>query len=709
MRRFYEDDSRKTALTLILNSKRYGDTKMKKKIVTLILIFTGIILSAITIPYSQTEIKTDMNHLSELVRIAPDDGKKIPLNTDVWLWHDTENLYVHCEAEIDENFNKGRLGKDDEWVESDFFRIQIITDIKNYYAYMFSSYPLGNQYDGIRQSEMQVDKDWNSNYKYESIVSDNLWKSTMKIPLKDLRFYGNSPYKWKIILTRYFEQNDEFYSFPYGRIEMGKDYFRTAYEITINEELSKNKNYRITPYFIKKYDLMEETDSFDPDNIGLDFSYNPTSSTKAKISLNPDFSDVPMDSESDNYNVQYAPHYDENRFFFIEDLDVFGVDSNLFYSRHIMQPQYAVKLTGNSENFSYGFLSAMDKEISEDDEILNSDDIYNMLAFRPKWEDLSIQMTLLNRMNKNYHNEVLVINPNWEFMRNQSVWSKITASVHDDEDIQKGYLVSAGYNGKKGDYDWSMDASRISENYYADMGRVYRTDLSTINANVWHNGDPNGKVIKSFGSGLWLHKAAKNDSYEFLEHSGGLNLWMNTQSKINFSMNGGLGEETYNDSVYAWNSFYAGISTWKISWLCGRINYITSQALVYDLSEVYKKDYINLTLWGDIGNNISYSVSAQRQRYFDFPTHCEKDDKYWIGNADLTINFSNDLSLTNGLRYNNYESENQFSYLGLFSNLRYEFRDDCNLYLGYKTAQDEIDQEYITDYKQAYMKISYTF
>ena len=60
MRRFYEDDSRKTALTLILNSKRYGDTKMKKKIVTLILIFTGIILSAITIPYSQTEIKTDI-------------------------------------------------------------------------------------------------------------------------------------------------------------------------------------------------------------------------------------------------------------------------------------------------------------------------------------------------------------------------------------------------------------------------------------------------------------------------------------------------------------------------------------------------------------------------------------------------------------------------------------------------------------------------
>ena len=60
-------------------------------------------------------------------------------------------------------------------------------------------------------------------------------------------------------------------------------------------------------------------------------------------------------------------------------------------------------------------------------------------------------------------------------------------------------------------------------------------------------------------------------------------------------MNGGLGEETYNDTVFAWDSFYTGISTWKISWLCGRINYSKSKALVYDLSEVYKKDYINFS------------------------------------------------------------------------------------------------------------------
>jgi hypothetical protein len=656
------------------------------QIAILIMLFAGVLLNAITIPYSQTELKTETNHLSGFVRISPDDSLAIPLQTDVWLWHDKDNLHIFWEAEIDVNFEKGKLANTDEWTDCDFFRIQIITDVKNYYAYYFYSFPFGNKFDGIRNSDMRQNEDWNSNYKYENIISDNLWTSSIKIPLNDLRFYGNPPYKWKIILTRYFEKANDFYSFPYGKIDMGKDYFRTAYDITINEELSQNKNYRITPYFIKKYDLMEETGSFDPENIGLDFSYNPTSATKVKLSINPDFSDIPMDSESDNFNVRYAPSFEENRYFFIEDLDVFGVSSNLFYTRHIMQPQYAVKLTGNSENFSYGFLSAMDKKVVEDDEILNNDDIYNMLALRPKWENLSIQMTLLNRMNKDYHNEVFIINPTWEFMKNQSIWCELDATIKDGSDIEKkyGYSFYCGYNGKKGDVNWSIDGSHMSKDYNADMGRVYQTDYTALNADIWQNSEPNGKIIKKYGSAIWLHKAFENESKDLLGQNGGLNFWINSPHKINLSINGNIGQESYNDSVYTWDDIYAGIGTWNISWLSARISYSIGHSLVYNLSEIYKKDYLNLALWGDIGNNLSYNISAFQ-------------------------NFSNKLSITNGLRYNNYESGETKAYLGFFSNLRYEFKDSCNLYLGYKTAQDETEQEYITNYEQAYMKVRYTF
>lgn len=682
-----------------------------RKTAIILIIFNCIILKAIIIPFSQTELKIKNNHLSDFVRVDPDDSLAILLRTDVWIWHDKDNLHILWEAEINEDFKKGKLANRDEGVNADFMRIQIITDMKDYYSFMFYSYPFGNKYDGIRKSDLNLDFSWNSNYKYKNIISDNLWKSTMTIPLKDLRFYGKPPYNWKIILTRYFQKDDEYYSIPYGTTDMRKDYFRTAHDITINEELSKNINYRITPYFIKKYDLIEETDSFDPDNIGLDFSYNPTSSTKVKFSINPDFSDVPMDAVEDNYNIQYASSYEENRYFFIEDLDVFGISNQLFYSRHIIQPQYAIKLTGNSKKFSYGFLSAMDKEITEDGVLINSDDVYNMLAFRPKWNSLSIQFTLLNRMNKYYHNDVLLINPSWDFIKNHTIWSKISTSFYAETgfDNKKGYSLNFGYTGITGDFHWTADLYHITNDYNADMGRIYKTNLTSFNANYWQSTELNVKFAKKFGSGIWLQKEIDNSNNELLNQSGGINIWVNPQTKACLSINYYIGQENYNNSINSCDELSVNISSWKYSYCDITIGYSTSHTLVYNLNNTYKQDIFSLECYGDLGSYISYGTSAFQIRYFNFPSDSGMDDEYWIYNSDLTLNFSNKFSLTNGLRFNNYDSIFSTAYLGFFSNLRFEFKENCNLYLGYKTVQDEIEQEYITDYKQAYMKVSYTF
>ena len=684
---------------------------MKILLIFIILIMLSCGLAAFTIPFSAEELQVETNRLTGFVRISPDDSVAVPLQTDVWLWHDCEKLYVLMECEIDDKFEEGRLASADEWVDSDFFRIQIITDIKNYYAYMFYSFPLDNHYDCIRNSDMNIDTSWNSDYQSKSTISGNVWKSVMTIPFKDLRFWGNPPYNWKIIMTRYFEVEEEFYSLPYGTIEMGKDYYRTAYDVCLKDEIAKNKNYKIAPYFVKKYDLVEKEDSFDPDNVGLDFSYNPSSGTKLKLSFNPDFSDIPMDEVENNFNARYEPSFYENRYFFIEDLDVFGVENNIFYSRHIRQPNYAVKLTGNTEHFSYGFMSAMDKEVKENGEVLHSDDVYNLLAFKPKWNNLNIQMTLLNRMNKEYHNEVLVINPRWEFSQNQTVWTEIDLSYKDspEQENRKGYTFNCGYNGEKGDFDWSIFGCSRSKDFYTDMGLVYNCNFSAMNTNISYNREPEGDFLQRFGSGIWYHKAIDNGSKDMIEENGGINFWLNSQLKINFNMNLNLGKEEYNGTIFDWNNVWTSGSYWKYDWLGVSVSYNAGKSVIYSLEQNSDTDNYCLSFFGAISNNIFYNLSAQRQRYFDFPDSCGIDEQYWIGNMNLTINFSNRFSLTNGLRYNNCETEWHTAYLGFFSNLSYEFKDQCYLYLGYKTVQDEIEEKYIVDYRQAYMKVKYTF
>ena len=140
----------------------------------------------------------------------------------------------------------GRFATEDEWINADYFRIQIITEDKNYYAYTFYVFPLGSRYDGIRNSDFQIDKNWDSSYFYESDLNSNIWISRIYIPFRDLRFVGDPPYNWKIIITRYFANSREYYSVPFLRTSMGKDYFRKAYNIQINEKIKRSVNYFIT-------------------------------------------------------------------------------------------------------------------------------------------------------------------------------------------------------------------------------------------------------------------------------------------------------------------------------------------------------------------------------------------------------------------------------------------------------------------------------
>jgi hypothetical protein len=492
---------------------------------------------------------------------------------------------------------------------------------------------------------------------------------------------------------------------------MGKDYFRKAIDVEINEVIPKNKNYRITPYFVKKYDLINKTDSFDPDNIGLDFSYNPTSATRVKVSLNPDYSDVPMDDVSNDFNIRYAPSFEENRYFFTEDLDVFGVSDNLFYSRNIMQPQIAVKITGNTEKYTYGIFTAMDKEVSEEGEILNSDDIYNMIAFKPKWRDLSIQTTLLNRMNKDYHNEVLVINPSWEFVKDHTIWGEFDFSLKKlpDSNAVKGAGLYLGDNGSYSDFEWSLTSSYLSKDYAVDMGELYETDYSSLNGFFSQRSEPDGRIIKDYGSSIWGHKTLSNEDWKLMYQNIGANIWADLPLKTNPSLSASVGQDEYNGSVFTWDSYTAGLGCSYISWLYLYSSYNIGHSLVYRLEDTYKGDNITLTFSGDISRYFSYEMNANRIRYFGFPSDSGMDTEYSLLNADVTINFSNTLSSTNGLRFNDYETSYSSANVGFFTNLRYEFKDNCNLFLGYKTSQDEIEQSYVVDYREAYMKVSYTF
>ncbi len=695
----------------------------KYRIIAIVLSLFVLFVTAIAmdIPFSNSEIKTDDNHLSQFRKVSPPDSSECDFATDVWLWHDGKNLYLLWEVEIDESFVRGKYTSYDKSNEADFLRLQLITDVKSYYAYGYYAFPLNNKSDFIRGSSLSTNSSWNSTYDYASEITDNNWKVLMTIPFKDLRFSGSPPFQWKIVLSRHFYKKNETYNLPYLTTKMNKDYFRKAQDIVLKGNIRKNKNFYIRPYSIFIMDMEEKEVEFDEDNVGLDFSFNLSSSSRMKLSINPDFSDVPMDTEQDIYNLKYGPTYSENRYFFIEDINTLGVGNSTFYSRYIMQPQYAFKFTGKTENYSFGVLSTMDKQITEIviidtstvTRVTNSDDIYNIFAFKPVGKQFSFQFTLLNKMNDDYHNEVLHLNPVWEITKYTSLRSSLNLSVKEiDDDSKNGYHGSIGYSFIQRDFSLSISAQKMSKDYALDMGRIYQDNPDRFygwNINSYLSKDINSKHFRDINSKILLSEELDNATSRLLERYLSTNMGVTSQDKLSMSVCVVYVKELYHERYYEKNRFGFQIDWNKINWMKFSIGLNKIKSLIYELDEASNGYHFQFGLSGIIQKYFRYSGFAENIKYPDTPSVNNFDNNYWIGNLDLDINLSNCLSLTNGFRYNNHEYYDRSEHFGFFSNFRWKFRKECNLYIGYKSSFDDIENKLETDYEQVYIKVSYTF
>ncbi|MDA3814491.1 MAG: hypothetical protein PF570_09610, partial [Candidatus Cloacimonetes bacterium] len=478
---------------------------IKKKIIfPFLIILISSYCYGLSVPYSEKPFYSEQNQISNFLCSIPPDSSSIPLETNCWIWHDNNDLFFSWEAETDENFMVGKYSPNNVSAQADQLCVQIITDQINYYAYGFIAYPLENKSDFVRSSTHTLDYDWNSTYDYSSTNQNSKWIVVMKVPFKDLRFNGKPPYEWKIILTRYLKNDDKYYTTPFLTTQMGKDYFRKAIDITVNKEIQRNRNFYLRPFSIVKSVLIVYDNKFDFESIGLDLSFNPSSSSKLKFTYNPDFSDVPIDDETYNFNSKNAPSYAENRYFFNKDFNVLGINSTSFYSRQIVHPDYAVKFTGRTDDLTFGILSTKVRQIAEGRNIIDSNYLYNIIAIKPSADKFSFQFTLLNRMNEDYHNEVLHLKPSWEFQKDQYLWFDINLSTKNtlENDPQKGYYGIAGYDFRNDDFNFTLSATQMSRNYTVDMGKIYEDDYYGWNLYSSLRKEINNKFFRSFTSNI---------------------------------------------------------------------------------------------------------------------------------------------------------------------------------------------------------------
>ncbi|MDQ3180738.1 MAG: carbohydrate binding family 9 domain-containing protein, partial [Acidobacteriota bacterium] len=367
--KYNQKDENKKEKSRVNVSSRFRDTIAPEK------------LSAVNIPRFETmpvidgklddEVWKRAAIFKDFYQVSPGDNIAPSKPTVVFIGYDAENLYIgfYCYDEPDKI--RATVAKRDAVFGEDNVRVFLDTYDDQRRAYLLGFNPLGIQQDGI-YTEGQRDEDFSVDVVMESkgvIVADG-WTLEVKIPFKSLRYSAGKEKNWGIHIARYinrlnnesstwmpFDRNISSWLSQQGKIT-GLENIKVerTLELVPSITVSETGNRRAT-FPISAGRFVNEGIKQD---IGLNLKFNITPNITLDAAFNPDYAEIEADALVVTTNQRFPIFFQEKRPFFLEGADIFQTPLQPFYSRTIVDPDIATKLTGKVGKTSFGFLVASD-------------------------------------------------------------------------------------------------------------------------------------------------------------------------------------------------------------------------------------------------------------------------------------------------------------------------------------------------------------
>jgi hypothetical protein len=308
--------------------------------------------------------------------------------TEVYMMYDEKYLYIAFKCWDERDKIRATLAKRDNVFGEDNVRIWLDTYNDQRRAYVLGFNPLGIQQDGIHTEGQGADFSVDIVMESKGVIEDWGWSVEIKIPFKSIRYTAGKDKLWGFNVARNIDRfNDEFnqwlpddrdvsgFLIKHGKITGFDDvkYERTlevAPSITLSETGSRVRTiprYQLTPGVIDPGRFVNQPIKSE---LGVTLKYTLTPSITLDAAINPDFAEIEADAPVITANQRFPIFFEEKRPFFLEGADIFRSPLQVFYSRNIVDPDVAVKLTGKQGKTSFGILAASDKapgNYAEDD------------------------------------------------------------------------------------------------------------------------------------------------------------------------------------------------------------------------------------------------------------------------------------------------------------------------------------------------------
>ena len=303
----------------------------------------------------------------------PVDSRPSTDSTEVRVWYSREAMYFGIHAVEPHGSVRATLADRDKVGSDDNVEIHLDTYNERNRAFVFIVNPLGVQADGTKsegggfipganimpgQNDLSADFLWESKGR----VADEGYEVEIRIPFSSLRYPTKAVQDWGIQIQRNVQHSGYQDTWTQARkaaasfidqegLLVGLTGMHHGQVVQLNPEVTNT---------IKgapsgegwSYDAEPKLGGNVRWGLGSNFVMNGT--------VKPDFSQVEADATQIAADERFALFYPERRPFFVEGVDQFNVPNTLVYTRAIVQPDAAMKLTGKVGRTDVAVLSALD-------------------------------------------------------------------------------------------------------------------------------------------------------------------------------------------------------------------------------------------------------------------------------------------------------------------------------------------------------------
>jgi hypothetical protein len=307
---------------------------------------------------------------------TPVDNRPAPDSTEVLVWYSADAIYFGIRAFEPHAPVSASLADRDHISADDNVEIHLDPFGERNRAFVFIVNPLGVQADGTKnegggfipgsnvmpgQNDLSADFSWVSKGR----LTDWGYEVEIRIPFSSLRYPIAAVQDWGLQIDRHVQHsgyeetwtpavraNASFITQEGWLRGMTGMYHGQVAEL--NPELTNTVSGvpAVQPPATWHYTSHPQLGGNVRWTLGSDFVLNGT--------IKPDFSQVEADAAQIAADQRFALFYPEKRPFFVEGSDQFNVPNTLVYTRTIVQPDGAVKLTGKVGHTDVALLSALD-------------------------------------------------------------------------------------------------------------------------------------------------------------------------------------------------------------------------------------------------------------------------------------------------------------------------------------------------------------